>query len=137
MPRIGPLGRSMLICQPPSKEAELRANCCNKAVYRVTISSVTGLTVGDIVDAAHQLRAVHRLCPLAHINQLDEDGYVKVQIYIHARVDIGSEDPYFSGQREREKQEDAARQGGEDRFGRYVVAKKAGQYLTKSSYETI
>ena len=77
LPKIGPLGRRMLICQPAPTSMTIHLSCCNfphsswKPYDRevgpsqgaAIVKRDTGLTVGDLLDATKKMEARHKDCP--------------------------------------------------------------------------
>ncbi|KAK4540465.1 hypothetical protein LTR36_009211 [Oleoguttula mirabilis] len=81
LPEAGSRIRSMLICQPRVFEISAWADCnhrCQDAP--VTIRSASGITFGDLLDAAARLKEEHRLCPFTPHFDMDANGYAKVTV---------------------------------------------------------
>ena len=107
---MGPGGRAMLICQPPIKEMTVQPSCCRS--YRVSdygghnepilpppppyvvVKSDTGLTVGDMLNAAAAARYQHLQCPYAPEHDHDcETGLVDIKIYFEGYMALLPGDP--------------------------------------------
>jgi hypothetical protein len=85
---ISPLYRRMLVCQPPVKKLTIDSlSCCGarRDILRTYFESIshdtelevdTGVRVGDVYDAAEAEAIVHRLCPLASVEMMNDDGIV-------------------------------------------------------------
>lgn len=86
LPRIGSRCRAMLVCRPPVYQIESRTSCCNITGQKV--SSSTGITVGDLYDAASRLVEEHRLCSLAEWTSHDRHGNVKVRIDFDTAIPV-------------------------------------------------
>lgn len=96
LPRIGSRYRSMFVAQPPIKEMSAMLPCCAykpKSGIPFTIRSETGLTIGDLHDAAMSLREAHRMCPFASVQGHDEEGFVKVHVDFTATIPLRAGDP--------------------------------------------
>jgi len=134
-PRAGPRCRSMLLCQPPIYEIQVRPNCCSRYSNEgprgggewPILRSETGLTVGDILDAHEETVKAHAHCPWARARCHDENRLVNSKVIFDVRPKIKSDDPimasYWQGVARREK----VRQHNA-RMERYVAAKMQGQY---------
>jgi hypothetical protein len=115
LPRAGSLYRAMLITQPPIKVVTMVANCCSPDGYgygyppghflRLTngpptpdpslpqITSETGITLGDLLDAAETVVEAHRLCPQAPFTALNDGRYVRVAARFEGTVRVRPDDP--------------------------------------------
>jgi hypothetical protein len=99
LPRIGSRWRSMLICQPPLHSMTVVTNCCAKSNYVGeiegevgTITSDTGLTIGDLYDHTLALGKEHRMCGNAYgVEEHDEDGFVNVRVTFRASISPGGD----------------------------------------------
>lgn len=89
LPKVGPRIRKMLVCQPPILEVTAEPSCCvpvaRWARYTTSspppqalsiIRSDTGLTIGDLLDAAAATIEEHRQCP--HAKRQARDGGIDV-----------------------------------------------------------
>lgn len=99
-----------LICQPPVYEVEARVSCCidlesGRNLGRpykpdeptCTITSNTGITVRQLLEARNKLRDEHRLCtnhgdPVAADHDL-EDGFVRPNVIFSGHMDLDRSDP--------------------------------------------
>lgn len=108
LPKLGTRVRTMLICQPPVNKIKAYLNCCcppkerswmGSATTRArrttpeTLRSQSGITVGDLYDAAERLAKEHALCPFAEGFQINEDGIVDVCVTFEAVVYLPETDP--------------------------------------------
>lgn len=137
LPRLGQRARTMLVCQPPVKEAEISVECCRgftgKAVEK--INSDTGITFGELWDTTELLRAAHRLCPWAHEDLLDECGYAWPEVrFILAEVPC-TESQWaknnISGAQEEtdvaQKEDSKTKEDLRERLEAYTMAKQQGK----------
>ena len=103
---IGELPRKMLICQPPIYEVEIFAHCCSRVTKSAPnntgsrrippldkVRNVSGLTVGDLLDATKQTKEKHMLCPYAHEHHHDCNGFVKVPVEFEGILKLNHGDP--------------------------------------------
>lgn len=103
LPSIGQLGRSVLIVQPPALQATILPECCvnyrpkprasSTGCYaepklQENISSSSGLTIGDVLDALIEVRRQHRLCPFAAKAMHDNAGFVKTGVSFTIGIDV-------------------------------------------------
>ena len=120
----------MLICQPPLKEMRVIANCCTRNVARtaawepVPLTSETGITVGQVLDAAAALSAEHRLCPWAWHTCHDKNGSVDVRPNFKGQVRVREGDMMLQSVKEY-KAEEEARQA---KIMRYASAKVSADH---------
>ncbi|KAK5127104.1 hypothetical protein LTR85_008464 [Meristemomyces frigidus] len=103
--RVAPRGRAMLVCQPPVYEMTVEPSCCKGALDQpnseiprpppfTVVTSQTGLTVGDLMDAADTANIKHRNCPYASHYTLDRTtGLVQADIFFTGFVDLKTGDP--------------------------------------------
>ncbi|KAK3661655.1 hypothetical protein LTR56_000143 [Elasticomyces elasticus] len=99
--------RTTQICTPPLYEMFPSVSCCKGKSVPVPgdndrlmmpraikpIKNATGLTVGDLYDAAVRLEEKHRLCPYASEWQLDMAGFVRGHVDFWASIELRSDDP--------------------------------------------
>ncbi|KAF2766523.1 hypothetical protein EJ03DRAFT_353894 [Teratosphaeria nubilosa] len=108
---IGRACRSMLVCQPPVTELSAHVECCNGHGPRFPrhpippaerlpkpIRRETGITVGDVVDAAIEMIEEHQTCPWASEYQHDESGRVKVSPSFKGKLKLRPDDPALQAQ---------------------------------------
>lgn len=100
LPRIGTRWRRMLVVQPPIREMSATVSCCESVRPRTwprieprTITSVSGINIGDLFDAAQELMLEHSQCSNAGTLELDELGLVKVRVAFAATVPLRPGDP--------------------------------------------
>ena len=121
-PSIGNVGRRMLVCQPAPSEMKYWADCCNSSPHYKqgswewhdghgdvplpsvvqTITSASGITIGDMYDATMKLREEHRLCPLANEEDHTPDGWVVPTVKFEATIQLP---PEYTEIQEKEFQE--------------------------------
>ncbi|KAK5127052.1 hypothetical protein LTR85_008411 [Meristemomyces frigidus] len=138
MPKLGERARSILICQPPLKSIALFVDCCS-GMYSTfqqqqlatpisTITSDTGITLGDIIDAAKAVKDQHRTCPRAREHEHDAQGNVDVNINFEGVLPVAATDKALLEKRnvqqavEEEKKMVEAKRA---RLGPYLAAKSA------------
>jgi hypothetical protein len=103
LPRIGSRWRAMYICQPPIKQMTIRLACCShdagiggvlRSAKEFTVTSESGLTIGDLYDKTKALVAEHRFCLAASTYQHDyETGLVKVDPSFSTTITLRGGDP--------------------------------------------
>ena len=72
----------------------LLRHCANSACFRDRRLSSTGLTLGDLRDAAEQLLPKHRLCPFANVHRHDpRSGQVYAPVCFEGTMTLAHDDP--------------------------------------------
>lgn len=98
LPQLGERARDVLICQPPLKIMNCYTGCCSDFFEDITapptkvLKSDTGITLGDLIDAAHALQHEHELCPHAPDYIHDSRGKVIVNIHFEGTVSVPASD---------------------------------------------
>lgn len=125
----------MYVSQPPPKQMEFWASCCDHGWHRrpvpprETIENNTGLTVGDLYDRAKEVIAKHRRCPQAlEYGHVEDTGEVRVGVCFAAEVELDAEDPVLEQKKQFVKKSDDrnnARSSWTTRLGAYTAAKQA------------
>jgi hypothetical protein len=163
-PRVGSPYRSMLLTQPPLHSMTVATNncCCQPSPWYdgpstfiftgahyptqapgpptpdpsfPRVSSATGLTLGDLLDATGGVVETHRLCPRANWTELNDDGYVRVGVKFVGIVEVRSDDPVIVSKGVQAQMEGfQARASDEERqreemMKRYSEAKREGMSL--------
>lgn len=139
-PSIGERFRSLLISQPPVKQMQPVLSCCSPGGFwnrqppvvdePDPIQSVSGITLGDILDATQKLKIEHWRCPHARIYDHDEHGNVRCELSFRAVIRLQADDPFLA---ERQKKTIArlAREAEIGSFARrinpYIQAKFNGK----------
>lgn len=139
-----------LICQPPVYEVEARVSCCIDLEtgrnlgqpYKpddpiCTITSSTGITVRQLLEARNKLRDEHKLCtnhghPIPADHDL-EDGFVKPNVVFSGRMNLDWKDPLvaqISNRMVEKCKSDHLRASKEAKFGGYMRAKTEGMFAT-------
>ena len=90
IPKLGARSRRVLICQPPVVEMKIYAACCTYARIHLhapdegtpaeVLRVETGITCGDMINAAARVAEEHKLCPLAHAHMHDAEGFVHLSL---------------------------------------------------------
>ena len=99
LPYLGDTYRRMFVCQPPIQKMDVFMSCCGPTRdkdsngKRRDVCSERGITIGDLYDRARQLMDEHRWCPMAPVDQLADDGTVKLHIQFAAKVELPSSHP--------------------------------------------
>ena len=125
LPKIGPLGRKMLVVQPPIFEISflLDCGCWRGEEYRGKFTSHDGITIGDLLRAAAQVKFCHTECPFVYARHIDpETGHRNAQLYFKATITLRSDDPFSRAQ------------SAERRAAAAAVAKQAGVTSRMSAY---
>lgn len=98
--QMGERCRSMLICQPPIAEMLILPSCCRVPYERsgepksVGVRNVSGLTVGNLLDAANEAKNDHRLCTHARLEQHDlETADVNPEVQFEGMLQLRPDDP--------------------------------------------
>ena len=151
LPRLGDRCRSMLICQPPVYEMEVKTTCCNRYSFGVfslapqnalateldapkPLRSKTGITIGDLLDATEEVCKKHRTCPHAQTYDHDDKGFVVVSPAFKGTVRLKDDDPTLRAQRSREEKardRNAKAIDKQNRMDAYVRAKQQGKTLSR------
>ncbi|KAK5117706.1 hypothetical protein LTR62_005130 [Meristemomyces frigidus] len=135
---------SMLICQPPLKSLQAYTSCCAGPRFwrhhqqqnldrppATTITSESGITVGDILDTTARLKKEHSLCPDASVfDHNSETGFVNAQISFETVVKVAKDDPVYVKQVQRlaeEKRKRSERLTRSREIEAYVAAKRAAR----------
>ena len=138
--KIGSTYRSIFICSPVIKEMKAHVVCCQTpnpwwttvpsedSVY--TITSKTGITIGDLYDCAKMIMDEHRWCANAPSQALESDGVVKTGLSFEGSVVLQPDDPLVVNHKQAMTKWEAERR----RFGArqvkleaYRAAKLAGK----------
>lgn len=137
LPNPGKRYRDVLICQPPIKAMKTYMNCCSQHRLRTdtrkpceTIKNKNGLRVGDLLDAYLRIPETHRLCPDAHLQLHDEEGFVKPGIYFEAHGATLEDDPELLARlsaKKKASEEWERVRALEPRLRPYMQAKRAGK----------
>ncbi|KAK5712323.1 hypothetical protein LTR15_011902 [Elasticomyces elasticus] len=131
----------MLICQPPLLTIQAYTSCCAGPRFwrhrhgddrppASILTSTTGITVGDILDATAELQAKHRLCPDASPFNHHADGTVDVHVSFEAVVKAEEGDPFYVRERRRmvkEKEKKRERIERQGRIDAYAAAKRTAR----------
>ncbi|KAK3691149.1 hypothetical protein LTR37_018853 [Vermiconidia calcicola] len=137
LPNPGGRIRSTLICQPPVLHMDVYATCCHpsdniedRGDPTSTVTSETGITIGDILDTATRLRAEHRLCPFAHPLHHTNEGFVEkhVEIDLEAMMKLPETDPIMLALQLRKRrclEEWKDWPQTADRLHQYIISKQA------------
>lgn len=107
----------------------------NDVTASFEIKTRTGITVGDVYDAACKLREAHLLCPNATAQIHDEQGRVCPDIRFYSDVAAKSDDPYLVHQAMTKAQTDLDRvneTASKQAFDVYLRAKRTGEYVVRS-----
>lgn len=134
LPVIGTRWRRMFVLQPPIHEMSATVSCCTISRTRMDpqiITSETGITIGDLHDAAQKLWNEHRQCTNAGMLQHDEDGLVKVQVTFTTKVKLGPNEPFLLERQKRAARAAARSEEVQERNAlvqAYIVYKRAGKY---------
>ncbi|OQO10857.1 hypothetical protein B0A48_04158 [Cryoendolithus antarcticus] len=135
---VPPSLRALYICQPPVMTLHIRPQCdCHTknhasrshAPLGDTITSVKGITLGEILDVAHAHSVAHRLCPRASTDDHDSKGNVRVGFVLSAKLQLSASDPLVrlwksrTDEQKRSKKVTAAKKA---LFGAYTRAKVSG-----------
>lgn len=136
-PNLGSRARAMLICQPPLKSMSVHTRCChptwswsNSDDDLDPITSDSGISMGDLVDAHARITADHRLCPQANPPEHDPDGFVKPHVSFEATMVAENDDPSLLERKEndqRRKDEEDQVTDHEHRMTPYIAAKRSGK----------
>ena len=156
LPTPGAKIRAMLVCQPPVLEMAVSTNCCvrlgtcsadsplESARKICPVKSFTGITIGNLLDAAAKIENEHRLCPFADPNDHDlETGNVRLSISFQGKAVLRNDDPQFppvfDARMARRPASDVSnddymdeRSGPNSGIIEYIEAKQAGTLQTKS-----
>ena len=76
----------------------------------LTVSSQSGLTIGDLYECAEKLIEKHRYCVNAHSGQLDDDGLVRMDIGFNGTMVLQGNDPAFVAARAQKEVREASYQ---------------------------
>lgn len=106
LPKVGATCRKMLLCHPPVTQMRAFPDCCDgdyptikdgehiKYLSIELVQNPSGITIGDLLDAATNIKEMHRNCPYASAWQMNvETGEVNVQTVFQTWYRIGFEDP--------------------------------------------
>lgn len=157
LPPAASRGRSMLICQPPIREMGAIPKCCGNIAgvgqgmlvpglrfpkpKAIKMSSETGLTLGDLVDAAQKISQEHRSCPYALSGMHNPDsGFVRAVISFYGKLALQANDPVLlrlsggSGLSTPDQEEvdsgNLAEEQAELEMTEFIKAKQEGELLT-------
>lgn len=99
----------MLIMQPPVRNLQFYAQCCNHVLSfsfwppssrpTKSITSPNGFKVAHIQEVLALIQHEHRMCALADVLDHDASGYVHPNILAFGCVRVPAEDPTFAGMR--------------------------------------
>ena len=114
------------------------AECCRRRIgthlsepHSVldTVTSESGLTVGELYDVTARLRKAHEHCPHANIRLHSQDGTVNVRIEFVGDLEMRADDSHLvelANEQARTKIEDTERIARHVRMEAYVTAKETG-----------
>ncbi|KAK3722198.1 hypothetical protein LTR37_002631 [Vermiconidia calcicola] len=116
----------MLICQPPVKTMNYAADCCSRKYngpaeasfslfgavavptylpaqpesqdLRPTVTSETGLTIGDLYQITVKVRKEHLHCPHANQDQHHKDGTVRAMVAFDGEIELQKNDPFIASE---------------------------------------
>ena len=121
---------------------EIQTRCCTPSGFPsgsqggvtivATVSSPTGLTIGDLYDCTQKTTEEHLLCPNASPHLLSENGIVFVGVHFKGTVGLDPDDPTLTEYRARTAEKIADRnkkKALKTKLRGYSVAKRQGKYL--------
>lgn len=150
MPRIGLRCREILIASPPIYEMEIFTSCCNPNNVFMhlpqrndqsppqRVKSMTGLTIGDLYDAAQRHRKDHAWCRRAQLDQHDDDGIVKPAVSFCCNIKIEPGDPIVKQAMSALCKDKASKGSASEKqkpMLRYIEAKRQGKSIALSTGE--
>lgn len=97
--KLCPAGKSLqatLLCQPPIKEMEYRFKCCGAQPGHVrtgTIKASGGITLGHLYTKTKEIIEAHALCPDAPASDLDQKGFVRLEVFFSGELQLLEGDP--------------------------------------------
>ncbi|KAK4540815.1 hypothetical protein LTR36_008892 [Oleoguttula mirabilis] len=122
MPKLGERSRCILICQPPVKTMTAYAGCCSNryGIYyaqllsslpapaggsaaATVITSDTGITLGDIIDAGQAVQRQHCTCPHAREYHHDVQGNVELSVTFEGCLSLAAKDKTLLSRRKADK----------------------------------
>lgn len=134
----------MLVCQPPIHAVDVYAECCqHRSILRNsritllrTLTSTTGITVADLLDADATVAEEHRLCPYAEVYSHDNEGIIRPFISFETVLRVADDEPLLLESRafhaEAAKARDASKPRNSRLIERYVEAKQQGEFMQAS-----
>lgn len=130
--------RSKFIVQPPVKEMTSYINCCEMNLDAqadryghlddiAMVRNESGLTIGDLYDAARRLAQAHEHCPFADWSLHRADGTVRVKPFFKQPVKLELDDPIFV-RRKRYEREGQQQEEEDDEYARKMIAFSAAKH---------
>ncbi len=95
------------------------------------LKSDTGITVGDVYNAAMDMMKRHRRCPYAAAGLHDSHGVVRPHISFEARISLKRDDPYILRrmvQKSGTEWEANEVKHGKQQLGLYISRKQLGMF---------